>query len=91
MSNDYEKIKKEQGLKEYIFFTEAGYRKFIVLGKDLKDAEENFMRINPFRRGHFEIEHLPVRLEYDDVKCKGWSWDKFLDNNEVKKNIDSNN
>ena len=34
-------LKFQQGLKEYIFMTRSGYRHFFVLGKDLKEAERD--------------------------------------------------
>ena len=79
---NYYKIKLQQGLKEYIFSTSAGYRHFFVLGKDLKDAEINFMRIDLMKRNGFSLEDLPVRLEYDEEKCKDWSMDTFRMYNE---------
>ena len=42
----WENMKDNEDLKEYIFMTRSGYRHFFVLGKDLKEAESNFMRIN---------------------------------------------
>jgi len=86
MSDAYQQNKEKNGLKEFIFFTPAGYRHFMVLGKDLKDAEENFMRLDLMKRVGFSLEDLPVRLEFDEEKCKNWSWDKYLDNNEARKN-----
>ena len=62
---NYQRLKTQQGLKEYVFSTPAGYRQFFVLGKDLKDAEENFMRIDIIRRCGFSLDDLPIRLEYD--------------------------
>ncbi|MCK9401107.1 MAG: hypothetical protein M0Q51_14090 [Bacteroidales bacterium] len=83
---NYNLLKFQQGLKEYIFLTRSGYRHFFVLGKDLKDAEENFMRINEIKRNGFTLEDLPIRLEYNKEKCKEWSMDNFWANNENKKN-----
>jgi hypothetical protein len=85
MKEDYEINKVKNGLKEYIFFTPSGYRHFFVLGKDLKDAEENFMRLDLLKRNGFSLEDLPIRLEYDKEKTKEWSMDNFAENNEVKK------
>lgn len=50
-------------MKEFIFRTSAGFRTFFVLGKDLKDAENNFMRIDLLGRNGFSLEDLPVRRE----------------------------
>jgi hypothetical protein len=88
---NYEIIRNQPGMKEYIFMTSAGYRTFFVLGKDLKDAENNFMRIDLLGRNGFSLEDLPVRLEYNKENCKDWSMDTFRDNNENKtsKNIPS--
>jgi hypothetical protein len=85
MNEDYEINKQKNGLKEYIFLTPSGYRHFFVLGKDLKDAEENFMRLDLLKRNGFSLEDLPIRLEYDKEKTKEWSMDNFAENNEVKK------
>lgn len=81
---NYNELKFQQGLKEYIFMTRSGYRHFFVLGKDLKDAEINFMRIDEIKRNGFTLEELPIRLEYNEVKCKDWSMDLFWVNNENK-------
>jgi len=87
---NYNLLKVQQGLKEYIFMTPSGYRHFFVLGKDLKDAEINFMRIDVLGRNGFSLEDLPVRLEYNKEKCKDWSMDKYWEKNENKKTeIDS--
>ena len=84
----YDLFKFQQSLKEYIFMTRSGYRHFFVLGKDLKDAEINFMRIDEIKRNGFTIEELPVRLEYNKEKCKDWSMDIYWANNE---NIETEN
>lgn len=81
---NYNLLKFQQGLKEYIFMTRSGYRHFFVLGKDLKDAEANFMRIDEIRRNGFTLEELPIRLEYNKEQCKDWSMDKFWENNKNK-------
>lgn len=81
-NENYFRLKSEQNLKEYIFMTPAGYRHFFVLGKDLKDAEENFKRIDTLNRIGFVLEDLPIRLEYDKEKCKHWSMDDYFENNE---------
>lgn len=79
---NYNLLKFQRGLKEYIFMTRAGYRHFFVLGKDLKDAEENFMRIDEIKRNGFNLEELPIRLEFNNEKCKDWSMDKYWEHNE---------
>ena len=81
---NYDLLKFQQGLKEYIFMTRSGYRHFFVLGKDLKEAEENFMRIDEIKRNGFTLEELPIRLEYNKEKCKDWSMDMYWENNEKK-------
>ncbi|HQO09605.1 MAG TPA: hypothetical protein PLK90_05370 [Clostridiales bacterium] len=83
-TNNYDSLKSEYGLKEFIFLTSSGYRHFFVLGKDLNDAENNFMRIDELKRNGFTIDDLPIRLEYDVSKCKDWSMDDFSENNENK-------
>jgi hypothetical protein len=80
----YKLIKSQQRLKEFIFMTRSGYRHFFVLGSDLKDAEENFMRIDEIKRNGFNLDELPIRLEYDIEKCKEWSMDNYWSNNENK-------
>lgn len=83
MENDnYELLKTQNGLKEYIFMTRAGYRHFFVLGKDLKDAEQNFMRIDEIKRCGFTLQDLPIRLEYDKEKCKDWKKEDYWNKNE---------
>jgi len=79
---NFDSLKAEYGLKEYIFLTASGYRHFFVLGKDLKDAEANFMRIDELKRNGFTLEELPIRVEYNEKKCKDWSMDDFAENNE---------
>ncbi len=81
---DWQKLKKEKNLKEYIFMTRSGYRHFFVLGKDLKEAEENFMKINEIKRNGFTLFDLPVRLENTD-EVKDYSMDDFWKKNEAKK------
>jgi hypothetical protein len=81
---NYNLLKSQQGLKEYILMTRSGYRHFFVLGRDLRDAEENFMRVDEIKRNGFSLEELPIRLEYDREKCKEWSMDNFWLNNENK-------
>ena len=81
---NYKILQFQQGLKEYIFMTRSGYRQFFVLGKDLKEAEENFMRIDEIKRNGFTLEDLPIRLEYNKEKCKDWSMDMYWENNENK-------
>jgi predicted HTH transcriptional regulator len=80
----FENIKLKNNLKEYIFLTRSGYRHFFVLGKNLKDAEKNFMKINELKRCGFSLEDLPIRLEYKKKKTKNWSMDDYWDNNENK-------
>ena len=77
----WENLKDNENLKEYIFMTRAGYRHFFVLGKDLKDAEENFMRIDEIKRCGFTIADLPVRLE-NKPETKDYSMDDFWAKNE---------
>ena len=81
---NYNQIKFQNELKEYIFLTRSGYRHFFVLGKDLKDAEINFMRIDEIKRNGFDLDELPIRLEYSEEKCKFWSMDQYWENNENK-------
>ncbi len=82
--HNYNLLKFQNALKEYIFMTRSGYRHFFVLGKDLKDAEENFMRIDEIKRNGFNLEELPIRLEYNKEKCKDWSMDNYWEQNENK-------
>lgn len=81
---DWQKLKAEKNLKEYIFMTRSGYRHFFVLGKDLKEAEKNFMKINEIKRNGFTLSDLPVRLENTD-EVKDYSMDDFWKKNEAKK------
>lgn len=81
-NNNYEFLKFQNGFKEYIFMTRAGYRHFFVLGKDLKEAEENFMRIDEIKRCGFTLQDLPIRLEYDKEKCKDWKKEDYWNRNE---------
>ena len=57
----YEERKKT--MREYVFSTPYGYRKFFVLGITLSDAEENFMKCSDFQRKGFSLVDLPVRHE----------------------------
>lgn len=59
----WNKLKRDSNLKEYIFMTRSGYRHFFVLGKDLIDAEANFMSLDSIKRYGFTLEDLPIRLE----------------------------
>ena len=77
----WENLKGNEDLKEYIFMTRSGYRHFFVLGKDLKDAEENFMRIDVIKRSGFTLNDLPIRLE-NKPEIKNYSMDDFWNNNE---------
>jgi hypothetical protein len=61
---EWEKLKERENLKEYIFLTRACYRHFFILGKDLKDAEENFMSLDILKRKGFTLDDLPIRLKY---------------------------
>ena len=83
-NEEYFKTKEQLGLKEYIFFTRSCYRHFFVLGKDLKDAGKNFMRINEIKRCGFSLDDLPIRLQYSDA-VKNYSMEEIWDNNENKK------
>ncbi|MEK6615743.1 MAG: hypothetical protein AABZ32_06490 [Bacteroidota bacterium] len=74
-------------MKEYLFMTRANYRKFFVLGKNLKDAEDNFMRKDLLGRNGFSLDDLPIRLEYDKEKCKDWKKEDFWNKNENQKII----
>ncbi len=64
--------------------TRSGYRHIFVLGKDLKEAEENFMKINEIKRKGFSLSDLPVRLE-NTKEVKEYSMDDFWKKNEAKK------
>lgn len=59
----WEKLKTDENLNEYIFMTRSGYRHFFVLGKNLKEAEENFMRLDDIKRCGFTLDDLPIRLK----------------------------
>ena len=83
---NYRVLKFQENLKEYIFMTRSGYRHFFVLGKDLKEAEENFMRIDEIKRCGFSLNDLPIRLEYSK-KFKDYSMDEIWANNENKEPI----
>jgi len=80
--SNYNYLKTREGLKEYIFMTRSGYRHFFVLGKSLKDAENNFTRLDDLQRNGFELVDLPIRLEYSAERCKEWSMDDYWKNNE---------
>ncbi|MDX9931216.1 MAG: hypothetical protein RB294_01425 [Bacteroidales bacterium] len=83
---NYNLLKIQHELKEYIFMTRSGYRHFFVLGKNLNDAEKNFLRIDEIKRNGFTLEDLAIRLEYNKEKCKDWSMDDFWKWNEVPNN-----
>lgn len=55
-------------MKEFIFSTAGGYRKFIVLGKNLKNAEKNFKNTDIMQRNGFNLKDLPVRFEKREEK-----------------------
>ncbi|MFH1004646.1 MAG: hypothetical protein V1781_04000 [Bacteroidota bacterium] len=80
-SRDYESTRKKYNLKEYIFMTRAGYRHFVVTGKKLKDAEENFMRIDKIGRHGFNLDDLPIRLE-NTPDTKNYTIEDFWNNRE---------
>jgi len=77
----WENLKGNDNLKEFIFMTHSGYRHFFVLGKDIKDAEENFMRVDEIKRCGFSLEDLPIRLE-NKPETKDYSMDDFWARNE---------
>ena len=79
----WENLKSVENLKEYIFMTRSGYRHFFVLGKNLKDAEENFMRIDEIKRCGFSLNDLPIRLE-NKPEVKNYSMEDFWNKNENK-------
>ncbi|MCF7811694.1 hypothetical protein K9N50_11970 [bacterium] len=83
---EWEKLKECENLKEYIFLTRACYRHFFVLGKDLKDAEENFMRIDILKRKGFTLDDLPIRLKYTP-EVKHYKKEELYAKNENKKHI----
>ena len=86
----YYHIKEKENLQEYIFMSQAGYRHFFMLGKDLADAEANFNRLDSLARKGFTLEDLPVRLAYDQEKCKDWKIEDFWKYNENKHLIINN-
>ena len=77
----WENIKKKENLKEYMFMTSAGYRTFFVLGKDLKDAEDKFMSYDLMKRNGFELDDLPIRLEYTS-EMENYRKEDFWEKNE---------
>lgn len=77
----WENLKESENLREYIFMTRSGYRHFFVLGKNLKHAEENFMRIGVIKRCGFTLDDLPIRLE-NKPETKDYSMDDFWAKNE---------
>ena len=77
----WENLKRNDNLREYIFMTRSGYRHFFVLGKDLKDAEENFMRTDVIKRCGFTLDDLFIRLE-NKSETKDYSMDDFWAKNE---------
>jgi hypothetical protein len=72
----------QRELKEYVFFSPAGYRHFFVFGLDLRNAEANFMQLDDLVRCGFTLDDLPIRLEYVKEKCKHWSMDDYREHNE---------
>ncbi len=82
----WEDLKSKENLKEYIFMTRSGYRHFFILGKDLNDAEKNFMRIDEIKRYGFALDDLPIRLE-NKPETKGYSMDDFWEKNENTEEI----
>ncbi len=79
--NLWNNLKGNENLKEFIFMTRSGYRHFFVLGKNLKEAEENFMRIDEIKRCGFTLNDLLIRLE-NKPEVKNFSMDDFWNNNE---------
>jgi hypothetical protein len=77
----WENMKDNEDLKEYIFMTRSGYRHFFVLGKDLKEAESNFMRINLIKRCGFTLDDLPIRLE-NRPETNNYTIEDFWNKNE---------
>lgn len=77
----WENLKGNENLKEYIFMTRSGYRHFFVLGKDLKDAEEKFMRVDEIKRCGFTLDDLPIRLE-NKPETKTYTIEDFWNKNE---------
>lgn len=86
IDSPWENLKGKENLKEFIFMTKSGYRHFFVLGKDLKDAEENFMRIDEIKRCGFTLVDLPIRLE-NKTETKNYSMDDFWEKNENQEGI----
>ncbi|HUS86206.1 MAG TPA: hypothetical protein VMW76_03115 [Bacteroidales bacterium] len=76
-----ENLKEKGVLIEYIFMTRSGYRHFFVLGKNLKDAEVNFMRVDEIKRCGFTLDDLPIRLE-NKPETKTYTIEDFWNNNE---------
>ena len=77
----WENMKDNEDLKEYIFMTRSGYRHFFVLGKDLKEAESNFMRINLIKRCGFTLDDLQIRLE-NRPETNNYTIEDFWNKNE---------
>ena len=76
-------LKQSHGSNKFIFMTRSGYRHFFVLGKDLHNAEENFMRIDEIKRCGFSIIDLPIRLEYTK-EVKNFTIEEFWNHRENK-------
>jgi len=76
-------LKDKENLREYIFMTRSGYRHFFVLGKDLHDAEENFMKVDELKRCGFSLNDLPIRLE-NKPEVKNYTIEDFWNKNENK-------
>ena len=79
-------LKEKENLKEYIFMTRSGYRHFFVLGKDLNDAEENFMKVDEIKRCGFSLNDLPIRLE-NSPEIKNYTIEDFWNKNENKSKV----
>lgn len=79
---NYYALKEKLGLKEYIFMTRSGYRHKFVLGKNLKDAEETFMKLDVLARNGFELDDFPIRLEYKPDTMKKYTIEDFWNKNE---------
>ena len=77
----WENLKGNESMKEFIFMTRSGYRHFFVLGKNLKEAEENFMRIDEIKRCGFTLDDLLIRLE-NKPEVKNYSMEDFWINNQ---------
>lgn len=82
----WENLKGNENLKEYIFMTRSGYRHFFVLGKDLKDAEERFMKVDEIKRCGFTLDDLPIRLE-NTPETKTYTIEDFWNKNENQNTI----